>query len=404
MASYKLMTTKDGRKYYKIYVSRGHGKTPFTKNWYVPENKSQKFVEEELKKASYEFERKCEEGEIKTRAEKKEEERLRKLEEGKIKTLKQYGEEVFMPAKAAYYSEKSRADFQSKLNLHIYPTLGDYKLEEITPAQIKALITKLQGILGNASVVKIYEIINLLFRMAYLDDTIEKNPMDKVDRPRAKKSERKDSTAKAFTEKELEHILECAENEPLKWKTYLYLLIDTGCRRGEISGLKWRSVDFKKNAITIENNLCYTAEKGVYDDTPKNGKTRVIYVDPVIMSMLKELKAEQLEVNNVIPIDDTEKADYVFTQVDGLHPMHPTSVTHYLRKFGERCEIKDFHAHKFRHTWATIAILKGADIASVSEKLGHSDVAVTLRMYTHANEESQKKASEIFRSAVSFTR
>ena len=53
-----------------------------------------------------------------------------------------------------------------------------------------------------------------------------------------------------------------------------------------------------------------------------------------------------------------------------------------------------------RHSFASVAITNGADIASVSEKLGHTDKAVTLRMYTHADQESIKRASQIFRDAV----
>lgn len=74
--------------------------------------------------------------------------------------------------------------------------------------------------------------------------------------------------------------------------------------------------------------------------------------------------------------------------------------TRFFKRFGERYGIKDFHPHKLRHSFASVAITNGADIASVSEKLGHSDKAVTLNMYTHADAESQKRASEIFRQAI----
>ncbi|MBQ1519898.1 MAG: tyrosine-type recombinase/integrase [Clostridia bacterium] len=57
--------------------------------------------------------------------------------------------------------------------------------------------------------------------------------------------------------------------------------------------------------------------------------------------------------------------------------------------------IHNLHPHKLRHTFASIAITNGADVASVSETLGHSDKAVTLRMYTHANEESKRKVSNL---------
>ena len=71
-----------------------------------------------------------------------------------------------------------------------------------------------------------------------------------------------------------------------------------------------------------------------------------------------------------------------------------------MQNFSKRYGIPDLHPHKLRHTFASVAITAGADVASVSEKLGHSDKAVTLRMYTHANEESIRQASQIFRQAL----
>ena len=58
------------------------------------------------------------------------------------------------------------------------------------------------------------------------------------------------------------------------------------------------------------------------------------------------------------------------------------------------------HPHKLRHSFASVAITNGADIASVSEALGHYDKNFTLKMYTHADAESMKRASNIFRNAV----
>ena len=80
--------------------------------------------------------------------------------------------------------------------------------------------------------------------------------------------------------------------------------------------------------------------------------------------------------------------------------MHPQSPTRRFKTYGEKYNISDFHPHKLRHTFASVAITSGADIASASGKLGHSDSAVTLRMYTHANQEAIKNAGSIFRSAL----
>ena len=83
--------------------------------------------------------------------------------------------------------------------------------------------------------------------------------------------------------------------------------------------------------------------------------------------------------------------------------MHPTSPTRYFKKFGEKYGIEHFHPHKLRHTFASIAITHNADVASVSEKLGHANKGITLKMYTHANEKSIKAAGNIFRAALKET-
>ena len=90
----------------------------------------------------------------------------------------------------------------------------------------------------------------------------------------------------------------------------------------------------------------------------------------------------------------------MFTNEQTGKPLHPDSPRRYLKKLGEKCGIKGIHPHMLRHSFASIAITSGADIASVSEKLRHSDKAVTLRMYTHADAVSIDKASETYRDAI----
>lgn len=398
MAHCKPMETKDGKRFYKIYASRGRGKQYVTTRWYVPDGWSQKAIDRELAKVAAEFERQVEAGEIITREEKRERAELEAAEAAKIQTLQQYAERVFMPSLTIRCAEHTRDNFQSGLDLYIIPALGAVKMPEITSAQITALLNKAQSTpnkygrtLKHGSILKLYTILNMLFKMAYMDDTISRNPMDKVQRPKPTKAEGKGNEIQAYTGDELKHIIECLEGEPLKWRVFIQLLIDTGCRRGEALGLTWRDVDFKENAITISKNLCYSTTKGIYVDTPKNGKKRTVYVDPSVMKLMKEYRAAQ----KMVKIDG-----YVFTQDGTTEPMHPDSPTRYFQRFGKRHGIADFHPHKLRHSFASVAITNGADIASVSEALGHSDKAVTLNMYTHADAESQKRAKAIFRQAI----
>lgn len=244
---------------------------------------------------------------------------------------------------------------------------------------------------ANATVVKVYIILSGIFKRAYKTDKIDRNPMDKVDRPQPRKDEVKTDEVEAYTVEELQHILSCLDQEPLKWRALVLLLIDSGMRRGECCGLRWENVDFASNKITVAGNLCYTAKKGVYLDTPKNRKHRTIDVDPDIMALLRELRQQQSR---------QAISSFVFTKDNSPEPMHPQSPTRYLENFAERYGVADLHPHKLRHSFASVAITHGADVASVSEKLGHSDKAITLRMYTHANEESIKQAGNIFRKAL----
>lgn len=395
MPSIREKQIKDGRTFYEIQVSRGRSRSRLTSRWYPPEGWSKKAIDRELAKTAAEFERRCDNGEAISRAEQKEKDLLQKQEAAKIQTLRQYGERVFMPAKAVTISENSRSSFQGNLDCWIYPALGEMKMPDITAANISALLLDMQAQgKAHATCIKVYTVLKSLFKMAYLSDIIQKNPMDKVERPKQRKDEVRGIEAEAYTIEEVKHILSCLEKEPLKWQALIRLLVDTGIRRGECCGLQWKDVDFKGNTITVAGNLCYTPQKGVYLDSPKNGKTRIIDVDADVIALLQQLRQQQAS---------HALSAFVFTQDNSPEPMHPQSPTRYLKKFAARYGIDDLHPHKLRHSFASIAITNGADIASVSEKLGHSDKAVTLRMYTHADAESMRRASQIFREALKKT-
>ena len=393
MATTKAFLTKDGKQGFVIRVSRGRGKSKYQTRWYPKPDWSSRTIERELRKAAAEFERQCENGEILNREQEREKEEAARAEAAKLKTVRQYAEGVFMPTKETTFAKTSRRNYEMFLEHYILPGIGDSLLTEVTPAMISRLILDYQRKgYAHSSAIKLYNILNGIFEMAFLDDSIQANPMRKVKRPAPRKDEKKqEESQKAYTVKELQNVLKCLENEPLKWRTYISLMMDTGARRGEICGLQWQDIDFTTGAVTIRRNLQYTKEDGVYAAAPKNGKTRTVDVGPDVLAMLSRLRAEQAT---------SHLSKWVFTMEGSSAPMHPTSAGHYFRKFGQRNGIQDFHPHKLRHTSASIAITNGADVVSVSQRLGHSDTAVTLRMYAHANEESIRRAGQIVRDAL----
>lgn len=422
MASTKLKTTKDGRRYYEIRVRLSREKPTYTSRWYVPNGWSQKKIERELQKIAAEFELRCDNGEVQSRAEKKaikeeqerqaeEQARLAAAEAAKIQTFKQYGERVFMPSKKITTSEKTRLYYQGALDNHLYRAFGDTPLSELTSAQIKEFFLSLQDSkLSHSTIIGIYVTLNQLLKMAYNDETIDRNPIDKVERPRQRKDEQK-RNVEAFTADELTKINEYLEKEPLKWRAMIRLIEDTGIRRGEACGLKWENIDFKNNSALIKSNICYSKEKGIYEGATKTGKEREVYFTQAVADILKAYQKEQIAATKKrterlkkdgkpLDFEKTAIPEYVFTEKGVNKPMNPDSPNVFLREFSKRYGIS-IHPHKLRHSFASVAITKGADIASVSELLGHAQISTTLNMYTHANEESKRKAAAIVHSAIS---
>lgn len=396
MASIKLGETKDGRRFFQISVSRGYGKSQYKTRWYWPDGWSKRTAEREAAKQAAAFELACKNGAVLNRAQKREKAAQKAAEAQRLKTVRQYADGVFMPTKEATFSENARSSYRMFLDKHIIPVLGDMLLTDVTPAMISKRLADFQKAgYSHATEVKLYNILNGVFEMAFLDDSIPMNPLMKVKRPAPRKGEPTQAESeKALTVKELGRVLACLEQEPLKWRCYITFMADTGCRRGEVCALQWSDIDFKAGTATIRRNLQFTPASGVYATSPKNGKVRVVDVGPDALALLKELREEQSRACI---------SKWCFSQYGTAEPMHPQSPTRYFSKFGKRYGIEDFHPHKLRHTSASVALTHGADVVSVSERLGHSDKAVTLRMYAHANEESIRRAGQTVRDALKAT-
>lgn len=418
MASTKLMETKDGRRFWKISVSRGYGKTPYTMRWYWPDGWSRRSAERELNKVAAEFELKCANGEVLSRSEQKKQKAEAAAEAAKIKTFKQYGEQVFIPAKKVDCAKKTVHYYQSALDNHLYPAFGDYRLTEITSAQLSAFFLKKQASgLSHSTVLGIYVTANQLFTMAYMADAIDRNPLDKVKRPRQRKND-KTQDVDAFTAEEAKSVIKCSRGEPLKWRAMICLLLMTGMRRGEACALKWEDIDIKSKKVTVKGSIGYTPKDGVFHDLTKTGERREIFwgwekADSGERDELAEVltlyRAEQLKSvarrtkrlekdGKPLELRKISVPEYVFTERGTCEPMHPDAVNRYFKRFKETYGI-EIHAHKLRHTYATIAIASGADVASVSGNLGHKDINTTLKVYVHPTADGKRKAGSLVADA-----
>lgn len=392
MAYTRERTKKDGTRFFEIRAYSTEKKQYYTKYYYPPDGWSARAIKKELQTTTEAFQRDVDDGKVLSKAEKIERDKAAVAEAAMLKTLRQYAESLFMPTKEQSIAENTRLSYWSNLREHIFPVLGDALMVNITTAMITKLLLDFQKGHSYGSAVKVYNILNALFKMAYRDDTIKANPMDKVDRPKQKKDEKAVSEAdKALFADELIHVLDCVQSEPIKWQAFINLASDTGARRGELCGLQWEDIDFKTGVVCIKRNLQYSKDRGVYVATPKGGRFRTVDIGEDTLDVLRRYQKEQAF---------SRLSKWVFTADGEDAPMFPTTPTRYFKKFGERYGIPGFHPHLLRHTSATLSLTNGGDAKSIADRLGHADAAVMLRNYAHANDESIRKAGQAARDAL----
>ena len=241
-----------------------------------------------------------------------------------------------------------------ELTGRIYPAIGHMKLTAIRADVLNDLYTALSadglnkrtgGKLSNKTILEHHRLISTVLEQAVKEGLVPFNVAERAELPKATRKE-----VNYFQPEQVEAIRDAAETEPIKWKTLVHLFLVTGARRGEILGLKWANVDFDGNRIYICNNVLYTPDRGIYEDTPKTAKSiRYISLPKETMSLLREYRFSQLEQRFAMG-DRWHNRDFVFTQENG-EPMHPDSVTDWLTKFSKRHDLPHINAHAFRHPY-----------------------------------------------------
>lgn len=415
MPSVTERTLKDGSRVYEIRVARGRdpvtGKqlTPYTTRYKPPEGWSAKKAMKQAQVEAAAFEARCRAGEVMTKAERKtyEQEQIRiaeqaKREEASKLTFSGYVE-LFLKESAISRSDGTLSNYRNVFR-RAAPILGEYKMEEITPVIMRSYITELQanGVserngapLSYNTVAKHYNVLHTFFEAAVTDEIIEFSPMQRMKKPKPKKDEIK-MESKALTVDQSKRLIECLKNEPLMWRALVMLLLDSGCRRGEAVALRWDDVDLKTGYTHVKGNAQYTVEKGKYITTPKSGKGRMVILNQPVIAILKEWKREQAKWLLSMGLPHT---GFIFTQDDG-EMLNPNAPTKYLSKFGKKYNFPGLHPHTLRHTMATVSIANGADIVSISKKLGHAAPSITLNIYSHANQEAQLRANKSLEMAL----
>ena len=218
---------------------------------------------------------------------------------------------------------------------------------------------------------------------------IDTNPCTKVLKPPVKAI----PEMAFYNEEEIKQMLKLLDNEDLGLKVAVYVLVLGGCRRGELLGLHWDDVDFENQTIKISKNLLNLRGKGITESTTKTIKSnRTITLPRECFDLLKEYRELQ-EIRQKVFGNQWHNTPYVFKSLYG-GCMLPAWLSRNWKLFLNRNNLRPIRLHDLRHTCATYLLSIGTPIATVSRKLGHSDIYTTLNTYTHSLETDDKKAVE----------
>lgn len=241
--------------------------------------------------------------------------------------------------------------------------------------------------LADKTILEHHRLISTILAQAEKEMLVPYNAAAKATPPRINKKD-----PNYFQPETISAILEALESEPLKWRLITHLLIVTGCRRGEIMGLKWEKVDFENSRVKIDRALVSSKSKGVFEETTKTSDIRHLSLPRETMDLLRQHKREQLRLQ-LANGDRWIHTGYVFTQDNGDH-MNPDSITGWLKDFSDRHGLPHINPHAFRHTVASVLLANGTDIVTVSKQLGHASITTTENFYSHIIEENKAKAAD----------
>lgn len=247
--------------------------------------------------------------------------------------------------------------------------------------------------LSSKTILECHRVIHLVLEQAEKEMLVPYNAADKATPPKVVQKE-----VNYFQPAQVRAILDALESEPLKWKVITHLLIVTGCRRGEIAGLKWSKINLDTGTIRIDSALNYSKTRGIFENATKTADVRNLRIPSETVELIREYQTwwDALKESTGELWAGT---DYLFVQREGK-PMDPNSITQWLKGFADRHGLPHINPHAFRHTAASAMTQHRLDPVTVSKRLGHTRVSTTMDIYAHMFEESDTEACEAIADAL----
>ena len=294
------------------------------------------------------------------------------------------------------------------LRNHLYPTLGQLTLEAITSDLVNNLYEQLakngrkdskgKGLgLGSNSIVKIHLVLKAILDLALVEGLITTNPAKNkrvVKAPTSKQIKAQRQEVKTLTVEELEAFLDFNESEEDDLNPMYRLIAYTGIRRGEAVAIQWADINFEKRTLSIRR-AGDTANLGMVKNT-KTNRARNLELTDSLIQVLKQHKANR----EILGKEFVAKEAFVFGSVKNTLRRNNDVGARFSRAVArareqiKKLELPQFTLKTLRHSHATQLLAEGVNPKIVQERLGHSDIAVTMNTYSHVTPTMQREAIE----------
>ncbi|HGR3901531.1 TPA: tyrosine-type recombinase/integrase [Streptococcus pneumoniae] len=289
------------------------------------------------------------------------------------------------------------------LDNHILPLFGSYKLDKLTTPLIQNIVNKLADKTnkGEEGAFLYYDSLHALnkriLQYGVVMQAIPFNSAREVILPRNTQKAKREKV-KHFDNDELKSFLKYLDTLDLSRYRYYYeitlykFLLATGCRINEALALSWSDIDLDNAIVHITKTLNYNQEL----NSPKSKSSyRDIDIDQATVSMLKQYNHRQVQEAWQLGRSET----VVFSDFINEYPINRTLQTR-LRTHFKRADVPNIDFHDFRHTHASLLLNSGIPYKELQHRLGHSQLSMTMDIYSHLSKENAKKAVSFYETAL----
>ena len=314
-------------------------------------------------------------------------------------SLGDYLRERWLPVKRTRVKPLTAEVYEKSIRLYIAPHIGRIPLQRLCADDLDGLYATLltsgkrDGTgLSASSVRLVHATLHSALRDAVRKGTVERNVADAADPPATR---RVGQNVQVWTREELRRFLTAVADHDLHAR--FFVAAATGMRRGELAGLRWSDIDLDAARLTVSHQIIGVGGELRVSDLKTASSRRTVALDEATVSELRRHWRHQREQQ--LATGARSEWDYVFAQPDGSPP-NPHRITDAFIRAVKRLDVPRIRFHDLRHTHATILLQHNVNPKVVSERLGHSNAAVTMNIYQHVMPAMQAAAADTFGAAV----